>query len=67
MLLAARAIAQAALLREESRGGHFRSDFPDTDPAMEGVHLVHDARRGGWRLTALADALGLVKTTETAR
>jgi L-aspartate oxidase len=26
-------IAVAALRREESRGGHFRTDFPDTRPA----------------------------------
>jgi L-aspartate oxidase len=26
-------LARAALRREESRGGHFRSDFPDTRPA----------------------------------
>ena len=28
-LIAARLIAEAAFDREESRGGHFRSDFPD--------------------------------------
>ncbi|MEZ4497396.1 MAG: hypothetical protein R2845_11600 [Thermomicrobiales bacterium] len=36
MLTAARAIAGAALHREESRGGHYRSDFPSTDPAFTG-------------------------------
>lgn len=30
----ARAVAAAALARNESRGCHHRSDFPDTDPAM---------------------------------
>ncbi|NNL89892.1 MAG: L-aspartate oxidase [Marinicaulis sp.] len=30
-LVTAELIAQGALMREESRGGHYRSDFPDTD------------------------------------
>ncbi|MBO6694756.1 MAG: L-aspartate oxidase [Henriciella sp.] len=30
-LIAARLIASSALAREESRGGHFRSDFPETN------------------------------------
>lgn len=34
MLTAARLIAGAALLRQESRGGHFRTDYPDADPAQ---------------------------------
>jgi len=33
-LVAARLITAAALAREESRGGHYRSDFPATAPAL---------------------------------
>jgi L-aspartate oxidase len=36
----AKAIAAAALERRESRGPHLRTDFPDTDPALDGVHVV---------------------------
>ena len=32
MLTAAYVIAECALRRTESRGVHFREDFPDTDP-----------------------------------
>ncbi len=34
MTATATLIAAAALAREESRGGHFRDDFPDPDPAQ---------------------------------
>lgn len=34
MLAAARLIAGAALLRQESRGGHCRLDYPASDPAL---------------------------------
>jgi L-aspartate oxidase len=33
LLLLARTVTEAALAREESRGGHYRLDFPDTDSA----------------------------------
>jgi L-aspartate oxidase len=33
MLTTAKLIAAAALARTESRGGHYRSDFPQSDPA----------------------------------
>jgi L-aspartate oxidase len=39
-------IAVAAWRREESRGGHFRSDFPDTLPSAESPSI------------SLAEALG---------
>ncbi len=33
LLVVAKAVVASALAREESRGGHFRADFPETDPA----------------------------------
>jgi len=36
----ARAIARSALARRESRGAHRRSDFPNRDTSLDGVHLV---------------------------
>jgi len=36
----ARIVARCALLRTESRGGHQRSDFPATDPRLDGNHAV---------------------------
>ena len=40
LLTVARLIARAALRREESRGGHFRADFPARDDLHWKVHLV---------------------------
>jgi L-aspartate oxidase len=39
LVLCARLMAEAALLREESRGAHFRSDFPQTSPEWQ-RHIV---------------------------
>jgi L-aspartate oxidase len=41
--LLARLTAECALVREESRGAHFRADFPVEDEAFEGHVLL---RRG---------------------
>jgi L-aspartate oxidase len=38
--LLASLVARSALAREESRGGHFRSDFPGENPDLEGRHTV---------------------------
>jgi L-aspartate oxidase len=36
----ARLVARGALARAESRGGHFRVDFPHEDPELDGMHTV---------------------------
>jgi succinate dehydrogenase / fumarate reductase flavoprotein subunit len=40
LLTVSEAITRAALDRRESRGGHFREDFPDKDPAAAGYNSV---------------------------
>jgi L-aspartate oxidase len=44
LLTVARLIARAALRREESRGGHFRSDFPERDDRRWKIHVVESQR-----------------------
>jgi succinate dehydrogenase/fumarate reductase flavoprotein subunit len=36
MLVASRAIVDSAVRRRESRGSHFRTDFPEPDPGWAG-------------------------------
>jgi L-aspartate oxidase len=49
----AKATATVALDRRESRGGHLRVDCPETDPALDGIHVVlgadGTARHEVWR------------------
>ena len=40
-----RLIATGALARRESRGAHQRTDFPDTDPSLDGVHVTLERDR----------------------
>jgi aspartate oxidase len=49
MLAVARCVAEAALLREESRGTHFRRDFPERNDGLWRCHLLHRAGRPIWK------------------
>jgi L-aspartate oxidase len=42
----ARAVIAAAVHREESRGAHYRSDFPNPDPSLDGQHSL--STTDGW-------------------
>ncbi|HUR92836.1 MAG TPA: fumarate reductase/succinate dehydrogenase flavoprotein subunit [Gemmatimonadaceae bacterium] len=44
LLTVSEAVARAALERKESRGGHFREDYPDKDPEFAKFNIV--LRRG---------------------
>ena len=40
LLTVSEAIARSAIERKESRGGHFREDYPDKDPAFGTLNIV---------------------------
>lgn len=46
LLTAAVLTTRAALMREESRGGHFRSDFPNKDDLIWRKHLIQSISEG---------------------
>ena len=48
MLTVARLIVRGVLLREESRGGHFRSDFPHPRENWRNRHVVHQKNAEPW-------------------
>lgn len=45
LLTVAEAVTRSAIERKESRGGHFRDDYPEKDPAYAGFNTV--VRSGG--------------------
>lgn len=46
LLTAALLTTRAALLREESRGGHYRSDFPNKDDLIWRKHIIQSIEEG---------------------
>jgi succinate dehydrogenase / fumarate reductase flavoprotein subunit len=47
LLTVSEAVTRAAIDRKESRGGHFRDDFPDKDPAAAQFNIVIRKGRDG--------------------
>ena len=47
LLTVSEAIARSAIERKESRGGHFREDYPDKNPEYATFNVVTRKRRDG--------------------
>ncbi|MES2305233.1 MAG: fumarate reductase/succinate dehydrogenase flavoprotein subunit [Gemmatimonadota bacterium] len=65
LLTISEAIARSAIERKESRGGHFREDYPDKDPAAARFNIV--VRQGADGAMVLSREPVTPLTTEQAR
>lgn len=67
ILLLAREVTRSALMREESRGSHFREDFPAPSPQLAGRHLLVSRGPGGFARWFAPLAMADVSTNRTFR
>ena len=64
MLIVAEAVARGALAREESRGSHFRTDFPARDDSKFLTHTLASMKDGKIQLSYKPVRLGRFKIKE---
>ena len=57
LIVAARSVIDAAVHREESRGAHYRTDFPEPEPSLDGQHSLR-AADGSPRYGSLDEVYG---------
>jgi succinate dehydrogenase / fumarate reductase flavoprotein subunit len=48
MITVSKCVANGALRRKESRGGHTREDFPNTDPELGTLNFAQSTKGGHW-------------------
>ncbi|NNN02690.1 MAG: fumarate reductase/succinate dehydrogenase flavoprotein subunit [Acidimicrobiaceae bacterium] len=48
MISVSKCVARGAILREESRGGHTREDFPQASPDFATFNFAHSTHGGSW-------------------
>ena len=65
LITSAQAITGAALHRAESRGAHYRSDAPATDPSLDGRHSLRHGGSESWRFGALDEAFAPASGSRT--
>jgi succinate dehydrogenase / fumarate reductase flavoprotein subunit len=48
MITVSKCVANGALRRKESRGGHTRDDFPNADPELGKLNFAQSSDGGHW-------------------